>query len=222
MLVTATVGVPLSVKQKCLLQRIRGSSSPDIFPNALDPITQIIDAAVPLLQAGAHPRHLVAVEHLGLDPLDAGDAADLVDAAAQQTQTKGFHDQDLDLVRLHVRLAGDGGEGHGAVVRGPAEDSLGQRGEGDFLVEEFFVRGQGGIRCDVGGQPVVGRQVAPVEGEKELAQPGVRRVGQAVEDGVQQQLAEVVDAVRDQRCNAQIVRPRLGVVRRQGREVDAG
>ena len=38
-----------------------------------------------------------------------------------------------------MRLARDGGEGHGAVVRRAAEDGLGEGGQADFLPEEGLV-----------------------------------------------------------------------------------
>lgn len=50
---------------------------------------------------------------------------------------------------------------------------------------------------DVAGEDVVGGQVASVEGEEEVAEPGVGRVDEGVEDWVEEELAEVVDAVGD-------------------------
>ena len=75
----------------------------------------------------------------------------------------------LDLLRLHLSLGGDGREGQAAVVRGPAEDHLRQRGERDLLVEEDAVLGEEFVLGDVTCQDVVGGEVAAVEGEEEVA-----------------------------------------------------
>lgn len=74
-----------------------------------------------------------------------------------------------------------------------AEDGLGEGGEGDFLVEEGFVLREGFILGEVGFEDVVRAQVAAVEGVEEVAQPGVRGGGERGQDGVQEELAEVVD-----------------------------
>ena len=57
------------------------------------------------------------------------------------------------------------------------------------------MRFQQGAFGEVGGERCVGGEVAAVEGEEKIAQPGVRGRGEGVEDGVQQELAEVVDGV---------------------------
>ena len=119
-------------------------------------------------------------------------------------------------------FAGDGGEGHGAVVRGAAEDGFGEGAEADFLPEEGLVgREEGGFGQVVfgGGE---GGEVAAVEGEEEVAEPGVRGRDERVEDGVQEELAEIVDGFRDEGGDAKIVRAGLRLGGGQGGEVDAG
>lgn len=103
----------------------------------------------------------------------------------------------LNLIRLDLRLGGDGSKSEGTVVRRAAEDHLRQRGQGNLLVQEDPVRLEQLVLADVAGQHVVGGQVAAVEGEEEVAQPVVRGFGQRVEDRVQEELAEVVDGVGD-------------------------
>lgn len=121
------------------------------------------------------------------------DLRDLVDAALEQAQRECLHDEVLDLVRLDLGLGGDGGEGQAAVVRGPVEDHLRERGQRDLLVQEDAVVLEQAVLGDVAREHVVGRQVAAVEGEEEVAQPGVRGLRERVQDRVQEQLAEVVD-----------------------------
>lgn len=75
----------------------------------------------------------------------------------------------------------------------PTEDCFSKSGEGDLLVEENLVLFEELVLADVYGEDVVGCQVAPVEGEEEIAQPGVRGLGERVEDWMQEELAEVVD-----------------------------
>lgn len=99
----------------------------------------------------------------------------------------------LDLIGLNLRLLGDSGESHGAVVRWTAEDGFGESGKGDLLVEEDLVLFQELVLADVHSENVVGCQVTAVEGEKKIAQPGVGCLGERVEDWVQEELAEVVD-----------------------------
>jgi len=50
----------------------------------------------------------------------------------------------------------------------------------------------------------------------------VRRVGEGIEDRVQQQLAEVVDAVGDEGGDGEVVGARLAVRGGEAGEVDAG
>jgi hypothetical protein len=67
------------------------------------------------------------------------------------------------------------------------------------------VRAQQRVAGGVALQRAVGGQVAAVEGEEEAAQPVVRPAGEGVEDRVQEELAEVVDAVRDEGGDGQVV-----------------
>lgn len=61
------------------------------------------------------------------------------------------------------------------------------------------------VLADVSGEHVVRGQVAAVEGEEEVAKPGVRGFGERVEDRVHEEFAEVVDCVADQGCDAEVV-----------------
>ena len=67
-----------------------------------------------------------------------------------------------------------------------AEDGFSESGEGDLLVEEDLVLFEELVLADVYGEDVVGCQVATVEGEEEIAQPGVGSLGERVEDWVQE------------------------------------
>ena len=107
-------------------------------------------------------------------------------------------------------------------MRGAAENRLREGGERDLLVQEGLVFLEEGHLCDVAGQHVVGGEIAAVEGEEQVAQPGVRGADEAVEDGVQQQLAEVVDGVADEGGDGQVVGARLAVAQLEGADVDAG
>jgi hypothetical protein len=128
----------------------------------------------------------------------------------------------LDLLGLDLRLRTDLGECHCAVVGRAAENRLRESGEGDLLVQEGLVFFQEGHLGDVAGQHVVGAEVAAVEGEEQVAQPGVRGADEGVEDGMQQQLAEVVDGVADEGGDAEVVGARLAVAQLEGADVDAG
>lgn len=61
-------------------------SSPDILSNTFDPVSELVDASVPFLQSPPHAVDLLHVQYLGLDPVDARDLSDLVDATLQQTE----------------------------------------------------------------------------------------------------------------------------------------
>lgn len=110
----------------------------------------------------------------------------------------------LDLVGLDLGLMADGGEGHGAIMGRPAEYQLRQRGERDLLVEEEAVLLEERLLGDVVAEDVVGGEVAPVESEDEVSQPGIWSILERVENRVKEQLAEVVDAVRDKSGYGQI------------------
>ena len=112
--------------------------------------------------------------------MDLGDLGDLVDGALEQAERQGLHDEVLDLGGLDLGLGCDGGKGQVAVVRGAAEDHLGQCGQRDLLVQEEAVLLEQLVLGDVAGEDVVGGEVAAVEGEEEVAEPGVRRLGHGV------------------------------------------
>ena len=115
------------------------SRRPDIFPDPLDPIAQLIHARIPILQSQPHAVNLLHIQHFGLHPVDPRHLRHLVDATAQQAEAERLHDQNLDFLWLDIGLAGDGRECHGAVVRGSAKHGLGERREADFLPQESFV-----------------------------------------------------------------------------------
>lgn len=75
----------------------------------------------------------------------------------------------LDFVRLDFCLVCDIGKGHGAVVRGTAEDGLGKRGQADLLVEEGLVLLKQVVLAHVCSQDVVCAKIATVEGDDEFA-----------------------------------------------------
>lgn len=173
--------------------RVHRLCSPDILANTLDPMTELIDTRIPILQAIPHAINLLHIQHFGLHPVDVRHLRDLVDRPLQQTQRQRLHNQMLNLVGLHLGLGGDISEGEGAVMRRAAEDHLRQRGERNLLVEEHAVRFEQLVLADVARKHVVCSQVAPVEGEEQVAQPVVWCLGQGIQDGVQEELAEVVD-----------------------------
>lgn len=115
------------------------SRRPNVLPHPFDPIAQLINARIPILQPEPHAINLLHIQDFRLHPVDPRHLRHLVDAAAQQTETERLHDQDFDFLRLDVRLACDGGECHGAVVRRAAEYGLGEGRQADFLPEEGFV-----------------------------------------------------------------------------------
>lgn len=78
------------------------------------------------------------------------------------------------------------------------------------------------VLADVAGQHVVRSEIAPVEGEKEVAKPGVRRFRERVEDRVHEEFAEVVDRVADQCCDAEVVSPRCPLSCGDVGQLDAG
>lgn len=90
-------------------------------------------------------------------------------------------------------------------MRWAAEDGFRECGEGDFLGEEGAVGGEFFGFGKVRFEGVVACEVPTVEGEKEIAEPGVRGGDQAVENGVQEEFSEVVDAVADQRRDAEVI-----------------
>ena len=75
---------------------------------------------------------------------------------------------------------------------------------------------------ELGLKVVVGGQVATIESEKEIAQPGVRGGGEAVEDGMQKQFSEIVYRIRYQRRHTQIVSAKLRVFGGESFEIYAG
>ena len=77
-----------------------------------------------------------------MHPIDPRYPRHLIDAPLQQSQTQGLHDQDLDVLRLDVRLLRYGAERHRAVVGRAAKDGFGEGAEGDFLGEEVLMGGE--------------------------------------------------------------------------------
>lgn len=209
----------------CLITEGRGTeglSRPYILANLLYPIPQLIDARVPILQPQPHVLNLLHVQHLRLHPVYPCYLSHLIDAALQQAQAQRLHDQDLDLLRLDARLLRDGRERHRAVVRRAPEHRFCQRRKRDLLPEEGLVLLEERAAGEVGFKDAVRGEVAPVEGEEEVDEPAVRGVGEGAEDGVEEELAEVVDGVGDEGRDAEVVGAVLAVFEGERSDVDAG
>ena len=160
------------------------SRGPDVLSHAFDPVAQLIDTAIPVPQPPPHAVNLLHIQYLWLHPIDPRYPRHLVDTPLQQSQTQGLHDQDLDVLRLDVRLLRDGAERHRAVVGRAAKDGLGESAEGDFLGEEVLMGGEQRRHADLRLEALVRGEIAAVVGEEEIAEPGVRGRGQAVENRV--------------------------------------
>lgn len=185
-------------------------------------MTELVNTGIPVLQTVPHTINLLHIQHLRLNPVDLRYTRNLINRPTQQTQRQRLHNQVFNLVRLHLRLRGNGAESERAVVGRTTEDHLCQRGEGDLLVEEDLVRLEQLVLADVAGEHVVGGQIAAVECEKQLAQPVVRCLGQGIKDRVEEKLAEVVDGVGDQRGDTEVVGTLGALVFLEVLEVDAG
>lgn len=91
-------------------------------------------------------------------------------------------------------------------MRGPLEDGVGERGERYLLLQEGLVCLERRFLMHVGDEDGVGGCVAVVEGEQEIDEPGViAALLQGREDGVEEELAEVVDGVGDECGDAEVV-----------------
>lgn len=186
-------------------------------------MSQLVDIVIPFLQPHPHTFNLAPFQHLRLHPINPRNLRHLVDFAPQQPQTQRLHDQMLDLIGFHLRLVADSAEGHGSVVRWAAKDQLGQCREGDLLVEEDLVGVEEGIFVEVVGEAVEGGEIAAVEGEEEVTEPGVRVWWfESVEDRVEEQFTKVVDAVGDEGGDGEIVGSSFLFFACQVRDLDAG
>ena len=107
-------------------------------------------------------------------------------------------------------------------MRRPSEHRFSERSEGDLLVQEFSVLFQQRRFMQMRLQRIVGSQITAVESVKKVAEPGMRRRLQSLQYRMQQQLAEIVDAIRDQRRDTQIVSPCLRILLWQAGQVNAG
>ncbi|KAJ5082902.1 hypothetical protein N7532_011945 [Penicillium argentinense] len=194
--------------ESVLTQAAFGWNVWDILASALDPVTKLIHTSIPVLQSVPHAINLLHIQHLGLNPVDLRNARNLINRTLQQAQRQSLHNQVLDLIGLHLSLRGNGIEGKGTVVRRSPEDHLGQRRQGDFLVEE--------------DTHIVSGQITAVKGEEQLSQPVVRCRGERIQNGVQEELAKVVDGVGDQRSDTEVVGAREALVFGEVFEVDAG
>ena len=132
------------------------SRSPNILPNPLYPVPELVDTGIPLLQPRPHIIDLLHIKHLGLHPANPRHLGHLIDTALQQPQTQRLHDQDLDLLRRDLGLARDRLERHSAVVRRAAEDGLRQGRQRDLLSQEHLVFFEELLLRQVALQPVVG------------------------------------------------------------------
>lgn len=107
-------------------------------------------------------------------------------------------------------------------MRRAAEHGLGERREADLLAEKFGLLLEQGLLREVAGEPVEAGEVAGVEGEEQLAQPGVFGVFERVEDGVQEELAKVVDGLAEQGGDGEVVGAFLLLGGAEVGDVDAG
>lgn len=78
-------------------------------------------------------------------------------------------------------------------MRRAAEDRFSEGAQGDLLSEEVLVRGQQRGLADSSLKAAVCGKIATVESKEEFAKPGVGGGGEAVENGVQEELAEIID-----------------------------
>lgn len=129
---------------------------PNILSYPLDPVPQLINATIPILQPHPHVINLLHIQYLRLHPINSRNLRHLIDTTLQQPQTQSLHDQYFNFLRLYICLLADCSKSHGAVVRRPAEHGFGEGGEGDFLVEEGFVGFEEGRFGKVGFEDVVG------------------------------------------------------------------
>lgn len=65
-------------------------------------------------------------------------------------------------------------------------------------------------------------KITRVESKQELTQPGVFRVLEGVEDGMEKKLAKVVDGLAEKGGNGEVVSTFLLFFEREVRDVDAG
>jgi hypothetical protein len=79
----------------------------------------------------------------------------------------------LDVIGFDLCLSRDSLEGHGTVVWWSLENGLCQSCERDLLIQESFVLFKQGVLADVSDQSVVGKEIATVESEEQVTQPGV-------------------------------------------------
>jgi hypothetical protein len=112
------------------------SCSPDVLAHPLDPVTQLINAAVPFPQSSPHVANLCWIQNLGLYPVDSRNFSDLIDGAPQQPQAKRLHDQMLNLIILDLRLRRDSVEAHSTIMRWALEHCLRQRRQTHFLIQQ--------------------------------------------------------------------------------------
>jgi len=54
------------------------SSRPDIFAHTLDPVAELVDARIPLLQPAPHALDLLHIQNLWLYPVDPCDLGNLI------------------------------------------------------------------------------------------------------------------------------------------------
>mmetsp|Transcript_9792 Transcript_9792/g.38229 ORF Transcript_9792/g.38229 Transcript_9792/m.38229 type:complete len:306 (-) Transcript_9792:150-1067(-) len=96
------------------------------------------------------------------------------------------------------------------MIRRKLEHDLEQAGNRDLLAEPSLVRHEGGLRVEGGGvllaQRVVRVQVPVVKRGEDLEEPGELRVVQGLDDGMRDELGEVVEIFAQERGEREISR----------------
>ena len=60
-------------------QPVTTKCSPQVFAHTLDPVAQITDVVIPILEPYTYALDLTLLEHLWLDPVDLRHLGDLID-----------------------------------------------------------------------------------------------------------------------------------------------
>jgi hypothetical protein len=110
--------------------------NPYPLSSSIYPSFQGIHSLTPLLQTFFHALNAPPVENAALHPGDMNEFIDLIDCSTDQTQGKGFHDEEFYFVGTKTTFVGDKTEFQGTAVRRSGEYE-GKEGRGmDFLSEQ--------------------------------------------------------------------------------------
>ena len=166
--------------------------------------------ASPACEPLGHELNLRHLEDPWLHPCNVEFLVHLIDHTTNQLERERPHEEELHLVDRESRGGGDVGKADDAVCGGAdaLEECLGEAHESDLLLEKIRVGEERRLRLKLRvilrNQHLVLVDISRVKGAEQQGEPRGLGLFEHADDGMLEQLAKVVEALADERRDAEV------------------